>query len=67
MKKIYLFLPATLMMLACSIQLFAADGALSGRFTVDFNGNQVVFSQGNLQYNALVGEHFFDYLPSRRT
>lgn len=31
--------------------LSAKEGALSGRFTVNAQGKQIVFSQGNLQYN----------------
>jgi len=35
---------------SCCISLSAADGALNGRFTIRNNGDQVVFSQGNLQF-----------------
>jgi hypothetical protein len=31
----------------------AAEGALKGKFTVNANGDQVVFSKGNLQYQAV--------------
>jgi hypothetical protein len=33
----------------------ASEGALSGRFTINWQGDQVVFSQGNLQYQASTG------------
>ncbi len=33
----------------CYASMLATDGALSGRFTINSNGDQVVFSQGNLQ------------------
>lgn len=39
-----------LIALAASISLWATEGALSGKFTVNAQGKQVVFSQGNLQY-----------------
>ena len=47
MRKILLSFAAVLL----SANLFAI-GELLGRFTVNANGDQVVFSQGNLQYNA---------------
>ena len=56
MKKIF-FVSA---LCASVMTLFAQDGALKGKFTVNFNGDQVVFSKGNLQFNALVGEHLVD-------
>lgn len=49
MKKIYLFLLA---LVACTSQMNATEGALAGRFTINAEGNQVVFSLGNLQYQA---------------
>lgn len=56
MKKFFTIVAA---MLLCSIMaapslvaVTTADGALEGRFTVNALGDQVVFSQGNLQYNA---------------
>ena len=45
MKRI-LFLFAALL---CSLSMFA-DGALSGKFTINLYGDQISFSQGNLQY-----------------
>lgn len=42
----------TALMLA-TVTLSADDGALKGKFTVNANGGQVVFSQGNLQYQAV--------------
>ncbi|MCR5050247.1 MAG: hypothetical protein K6A36_04110 [Paludibacteraceae bacterium] len=35
----------------CAIPLLGENGALNGRFSVDTAGHQIVFSQGNLQYN----------------
>ena len=34
-----------------SASSYAVEGALKGKFTVNANGDQVVFSQGNLQYH----------------
>ena len=48
MKKIIPFVIMALM----SVQLWSTDGALNGRFSVDGNGSKVVFSSGNLQYQA---------------
>ena len=36
--------------LVASLAVMATQGALSGRFTINAQGDQVVFSQGNLQY-----------------
>lgn len=36
--------------LIASISLMATEGALNGKFTINANGDQIVFSQGNLQY-----------------
>ena len=33
------------------------EGAINGLFTINENGDQVYFSQGNLQYNAVQGTH----------
>ena len=41
---------STLLVLMTSISLMATDGALSGKFTINANGDQIVFSKGNLQY-----------------
>ena len=46
MKQKLITLFATLL---CCMTMFA-DGALSGKFTINSYGNQVSFSQGNLQY-----------------
>ena len=37
------------MLLVCSVSMWATEGALSGRFTINADGDQVVFSKGNLQ------------------
>lgn len=52
MRKILLAFLAAL----CCATLFATEGALSGKFTVNANGDQIVFSQGNLQYQAVNAE-----------
>ena len=62
MKKLFsLFLA-----LMASISLMATDGALSGKFTINANGDQIVFSQGNLQYKDGTGwrfaEHQWDFI-----
>ncbi len=41
-----------LIALVASLAVMANDGALSGKFTINALGGQVVFSQGNLQYKA---------------
>lgn len=41
-----------LIVLVASIAVMATEGALSGKFTINAQGKQVVFSQGNLQYKA---------------
>ena len=46
MKKFF----TLLLVLVTSINLMATEGALSGKFTINANGDQIVFSQGNLQY-----------------
>lgn len=48
MKKVFI----TLLFITMTINLFSIDGALTGKFTVDSYGNKVVFSKGNLQYQA---------------
>lgn len=63
MKKFFTFFAAALM----SVSMWATDGALSGRFTINANGDQVVFSQGNLQYQASTqtwrfAENQYDYI-----
>ena len=63
MKKLFsLFLA-----LMASISLMATEGALKGRFTINDAGDQIVFSKGNLQYNAdtdtwRFAEHQYDYV-----
>ena len=63
MKKIYFFLAA----MCCAAMMSATEGALSGKFTIDSEGNKVAFSQGNLQYFAPYGrwqfaENQWDYI-----
>ena len=48
MRKIF----TLLFVLMASISLMATEGALSGKFTINADGDQIVFSQGNLQYKA---------------
>ena len=36
--------------LTCATTIFATEGALKGKFTINDKGDQIVFSQGNLQY-----------------
>lgn len=43
-------LSSILIVLTASLHLWAAEGALSGRFTINAQGEQIVFAQGNLQY-----------------
>ncbi len=64
MKKVYLF---CLALICGNLQMVATEGALSGRFTINANGDQVVFSQGNLQYQASTwtwrfAEHQYDFV-----
>lgn len=44
-----------LIVLTVSLRLWAAEGALSGRFTINAQGEQIVFAQGNLQYQPSTG------------
>lgn len=46
MRKIFLFVSA---LLYC-VSTWATEGALPGRFTINAEGEQIVFSQGNLRY-----------------
>lgn len=48
MRKIFLIITTALY----CVGIWATEGALSGRFTINAAGEQIVFSQGNLQYNA---------------
>ena len=45
-------LSTLLFILVVSVSAMASEGALTGRFTINAQGDQVVFSQGNLQYQA---------------
>lgn len=61
MKKILLFIAA----LCCAGMMNATEGALSGAFTINAQGDKVHFSQGNLQYQASTNtwrfaEHQYD-------
>ena len=47
MKKLFLLLA-----LSASVMVMATEGALNGKFTINAEGDQIVFSQGNLQYMA---------------
>ncbi len=53
LKKISVLLAAV--MYACIMNV--AGRTLTGRFTINDDGKQVVFSPGNLQYNAAEGTH----------
>ena len=51
------------------IQNNAPTGAINGKFTIDYMGNQVYFSQGNLQYQASsdtwrFADNQYDYVGS---
>ena len=48
MRKIFLFF----MLVLTSVSVLATEGALAGKFTINANGDQVVFSQGNLQWQS---------------
>ena len=43
----------------CAAYSGATEGALNGRFTINPNGSQIVFSKGNLQYDTLSGTWSF--------
>ena len=53
MRKFFLFIAA----LCCAVTIHATEGALPGKFTINKYGDQVVFSKGNLQFNAAKGTH----------
>ena len=53
MRKIFFFCA----LCASVMTVYAADGALNGKFTINDKGDQIVFSQGNLQFNAVEGTH----------
>jgi len=46
MRKIFFFIAA----MCCAVMMNATEGALIGRFTINDQGAQIRFSQGNLQY-----------------
>lgn len=48
MKKFFLFF----LLVFTSMSVLATEGALAGKFTINANGDQVVFSQGNLQWQS---------------
>ena len=55
MKK----LSTLLFVLVASINLWATEGALSGKFTINAQGDKIVFSQGNLRATTSdLGEHW---------
>jgi len=47
-KKIFVLLSVV----CCAGIMSATEGALSGKFTINAQGKKIVFSQGNLQYQA---------------
>ena len=54
-------------LVASTMMVLATDGALPGRFTINANGDQVIFSQGNLQYQPSTqtyrfAEHQWDFI-----
>lgn len=62
MKKLFLFFA-----LSASMAVMATEGALPGRFTINAQGDQIVFSKGNLLYDYFKGvwslaEHQYDVL-----
>ena len=59
MKQKLITLFATLL---CSMSMFA-DGALSGKFTINEYGSQIVFSQGNLQYRQ--SDNTYRFAPTQ--
>lgn len=67
MKKILTLFAAALF----AVSAMATEGALNGRFSVS-DTKQVVFSQGNLQYQAFTGtwrfaEHQWEYVGGKNT
>ena len=51
MKKLFSLLLAAL----CCTTIFATPGALKGKFKINDKGDQIVFSRGNLQFQASTG------------
>lgn len=71
MKRTKRFLLSLLTLLCCNTGMWASSipGALSGRFTINASGEKVLFSQGNLQYQASTdtwrfAENQYDYIGS---
>ena len=66
-RKLFSLFIAALM----SVSMWAVEGALSGRFTINASGDQVVFSKGNLQYKDGTGwrfaEHQWDFVGAWNT
>lgn len=48
MRQPTLFIAA----LCCTMMSYATEGALNGKFTINEQGDKIVFSQGNLQYQS---------------
>ena len=68
MKKILTLVVAAL----CCATMFATEGALNGRFTINADGDQIFFSQGNLQYQPstqiwLFAENQWDYVGTSQS
>ena len=58
MRKIFTFLAA----ISCAVMVSATPGtvgAINAKFTINADGDQVYFSQGNLQYHATTLKWFF--------
>jgi|GEM_PF-7028201 len=58
MRKIFTFLAA----ISCAVMVNATPGtvgAINAKFTINADGDQVYFSQGNLQYHATTRSWFF--------
>ena len=66
MKKLFTLLFA---LVAAVSATYATNGALSGRFTINAAGDQIVFSQGNLQYLGTwqFAEHQWDTIGSAQS
>ncbi len=62
-KNIYLIL----CMAFASVEVYATEGALKGKFTCNDSGEHIMFAKGNLQYQASTdtwrfAEHQYDYV-----
>ena len=66
MKKLFTLLFA---LVAAVSATYATNGALSGRFTINAAGDQIVFSQGNLRYLGTwqFAEHQWDTIGSAQS